>query len=78
MKEIEEDKAIAVQEHTTALTAIRNELSTLRERIVDILGLEKRRWETESLLHAITQKLNLKDQRVADVPLLSNLTLILV
>jgi DNA repair exonuclease SbcCD ATPase subunit len=67
IKEIEEEKKAAVEDQSTAVNAIRYELSTLRDRIVDILGLEKRRWETESLLHAISQKLAAKDQRVIDV-----------
>jgi autophagy-related protein 11 len=60
--DIENEKTTALQDHSTAVAAIRNELSTLRNEIVDILGLEKRRWETDSLIHAISQKLAIKDQ----------------
>lgn len=64
---IESEKAAAAAEHADAVGALRNELSTLRERVADALGLDKRRWETESLLHAIGQKLAARDQRVSEV-----------
>ena len=64
---IESEKAAAVAEHADVVSALRNELSILRERIADILGLDKRRWETESLLHAIGQKLASKDQHISEV-----------
>jgi predicted nucleic acid-binding Zn-ribbon protein len=39
---VESEKAAAVAEHTDIMVALRNELSTLRERIADALGLDKR------------------------------------
>lgn len=64
---VESEKAAAQAQHADAVNALRNELSALRERIADALGLDKRRWETESLLHAIGKKLASKDQRVSEV-----------
>lgn len=70
-EELERAKAereTASQEQLSLLNSAREEIVGLRERIADILGLEKRKWETDSLIHAIGQKLAAKDQRVTEVP----------
>jgi len=67
LAEIEEEKSIAAAAHDNAVNAIREELSTLRERLIDLFALEKRRWETDSLLHVIGQRLAAKDRSISEV-----------
>ena len=55
------------EQNAMAVKVLHDELSTLRERIADILSLEKRRWETDSLLHAVTQHFTAKNQKVSEV-----------
>ena len=70
--DLEQQQKTMEEQNSMAVKVLHNELSTLRDRIADILGLEKRRWETDSLLHAVTQKLATKDQKVNEVLLLSH------
>jgi len=74
IKEAKDDLARARAERETAsreqlsvLNALREEIDGLRERIADIIGLEKRKWETDSLIHAVRQKLAASDQRLTEV-----------
>jgi len=67
LAEIEEEKSIAAAAHDNAVNDIREELSTLRERLIDLFALEKRRWETDSLLHVIGQRLAAKDRSISEV-----------
>jgi chromosome segregation ATPase len=70
--DLEQQQKTMEEQNSMAVKVLHNELSTLRDRIADILGLEKRRWETDSLLHAVTQKLATKDQKVNEVSPLSH------
>jgi autophagy-related protein 11 len=61
------ERDAASQEHLSLLNKVRDEINTLRDRITESLGLEKRKWETDSLIHAVNQKLATKDQRLTEV-----------
>ena len=61
--DLEQQQKTMEEQNSTAVKLLHDDLSTLRDRIADILGLEKRRWETDSLLHAVSQKL----QKLNDV-----------
>lgn len=61
--DLEQQLKTVEDQNNTAVKLLHDELSTFRDHIADILGLEKRRWETDSLLHAVTQKL----QKLNDV-----------
>jgi DNA repair exonuclease SbcCD ATPase subunit len=63
----EAERTTIQEANLAALNAVREELSSLRDCIVSTLGLEKRRWETESLIHAIRQKAASKDQHASEV-----------
>jgi hypothetical protein len=67
--QLEAERATVQQSHLAALNEVTNELGALRDCVVVALGLEKRRWETESLIHAIRQKATSKDQHATQVPL---------
>ena len=66
--DLEQQQKTMEEQNTIAVKVLHDELSTLRDRVADILGLEKRRWETDSLLHAVAQKLASKDQKINEVP----------
>ena len=70
LEKVKAEMDAASQEHLSLLNNVREEINTLRDRLVDLLGLEKRKWETDSLLHAVNQKLASKDQRSTEVHLL--------
>jgi len=63
----EAEQTTIQQANSAALSAVREELGSLRDCIVSTLALEKRRWETESLIHAIRQKAASKDQHATEV-----------
>jgi len=66
--DLEQQQKTMEEQNTIAVKVLHDELSTLRDRVADILGLEKQRWETDSLLHAVAQKLASKDQKINEVP----------
>ena len=63
----EAEKMMIQQGHLAELNDVRGELAALRDCVVATLGLEKRRWETESLIHAVRQKAASKDQQATEV-----------
>lgn len=63
----EVERTTIQEANLAALNAVREDLGSLRDCIVSTLGLEKRRWETESLIHAIHQKAASKDQHANEV-----------
>jgi autophagy-related protein 11 len=63
----ESKKAVADAETAKVVAALREEMATLREGLADTLGLEKRHWDTESLMHAARQKLAMDNQCIAEV-----------
>jgi autophagy-related protein 11 len=63
----ESEQKTTAAEKAATIAALREELTTLHERVADVFELEKRNWETESLIHAVHQKLAMKEQRLAEV-----------
>lgn len=74
VKQIIGDLEAEKAKHVDAVDSIKNEFSSLRERVAEIIGLEKRRWESESLLHAVGQKIAFKDQHLKEVQVSIDMT----
>jgi len=63
----EAERAMIQESHLAQLNEVRDEVAALRDCVVATLGLEKRRWETGTLIHAIRQKAASKDQQANEV-----------